>query len=141
MATNERTLEQRRAAHALEAIRSLEMSGKYGNYVSYVKGLPATILQNGLGQAMATLLAGAKGNEQDAHRRLYDHLQCWLCRSEPEAPYSRDQDLLAAITGHDEAHYLRAQAEALAYLTWLKKLAVAYLRAPDKREGADREEA
>ena len=32
-----------------------------------------------------------------------------------------DGDLLQAIMKHDEAHYLHAQAEALAWLEWHKK--------------------
>jgi CRISPR-associated protein Cmr5 len=41
--------------------------------------------------------------------------------------YSRQKDLLEAITGQDEAHYLRAQAEALAWLEWHKKFCRAWL--------------
>ena len=48
-------LDRRRAADALDRIRILQDKGQqeYGNYVSLVKALPAVILQNGLGQALA----------------------------------------------------------------------------------------
>ncbi|PUB72160.1 MAG: type III-B CRISPR module-associated protein Cmr5 [gamma proteobacterium symbiont of Ctena orbiculata] len=137
-------IERERAANALEKVESLPKGDDekcQGNkYTSYVKGLPASILQNGLGQAMATLLAASKGkpaieNNQvkDAHRLLYNHMQAWLCRNDVNAPYpvddpigDEDTVLLNKLTGSDEASYIRAQAEALAYLNWLKKFAVAF---------------
>lgn len=122
----------RRAKHALEQINGLDRNN-CGNYVSYAKSLPAEILQMGLGQAMATLLAAAKGKEQDAHRLLYNHLEAWLCGTaayrDSDAPYPVG-NLMTSITSHRESEYLHAQAEALAYLEWLKKFAVAFL--PDR---------
>lgn len=140
------TLTQRRAAHALQRIRAHEKAGKgtYGNYVSYVESLPATILMNGLGQAAATLLSKA-GREKirvdgketerlkpsDPHYCLFCDIQDWLCGGDEAAPYRNARDvpdkLMQAITSHDERTYLRAQTEALAYLVWLKKFANAYL--------------
>ena len=57
------TLDQQRAKFALDRIRELEELGeeKYGHYVSYVSALSATIVMNGLGQALTTQLAKAKG--------------------------------------------------------------------------------
>lgn len=106
------------------------MRGKsYGNYVSYAEGLPAAILQNGLGQAMATLLAAAaKGEKEDPHRLLYNHVAGWLTRDHADAPYPKATELMTAITSGEEDTYLRSQAEALAYLRWLKKFAVAFLK-------------
>lgn len=124
------TLEQRRAKHALDKINARK-GQNYGNYVSYVSGLPATILMNGLGQACATLLSqkGTKG-----HKELYDDLQSWLCSNDAAAPYGipcpnehADTRLMDRITSSEASAYYRAQAEALAYLVWLKKLAKAFL--------------
>jgi len=123
------SLAQRRAAHALNCVRLQEKTGanSYGNYVSYTKSLPATILMNGLGQAAATLLSKAKGDTKDAHHLLYADLQSWLCGSDEAAPFKSESDLMIAITSKDQGTYLRAQTEALAYLVWLKKFAIAYL--------------
>jgi CRISPR-associated protein Cmr5 len=90
-------------------------------------------MMNGLGQAVATHLAAAKGNDSDPHRHLYDDLQAWLCGNAqlPGLPYAGRSDLIREITLHDEAAYLMAQAEALAYCGWLKRFAVAYLKNPD----------
>jgi len=138
-------IEKARAEHAYNTIKDLPEDVK--KYTSYVKVLPAAILQNGLGQAMATLLAASKGNLAmengevvSAHRLLFSHIQRWLCRDEPLAPFrtenGADDDsdiLMEKITSNNEEFYIRAQTEALAYLTWLKKFASAFLP-----EGEDR---
>jgi CRISPR-associated protein Cmr5 len=81
---------------------------------------------NGLGQACATLLARS-GGHGDAHQLLYDDLQEWLCRSDC-AVYGGEKSLLEAIINRDQRLYVHAQAEALAYLNWLKKFAQAFLK-------------
>jgi len=127
----ERSLDQHRAEAALTCIRQVEqVPGRtvQAEYLSYSKALPATILQNGLGQAMAALLAASKNNERDPHRLLYRHLEGWLCREHEEAPYAKKKDLMEAIINHEQANYLCAQAEAQAFLSWLKKFASAYLK-------------
>ena len=137
-----RSLAQKRAAHALACVKKLAKDNDYGNYVSYVKSLPAAILMSGLGQALAMEKAG--GSKDHGHKWLYRHMNGWLC-NEPidgvnapgweNGPYTDKSDVLEAIVSHDEAAYIRAQAEALEYLEWLKKFAVAQLR---ENEGADR---
>lgn len=123
------TLEQARASDALKKIRELKPHPeRYGNYRSYAESLPATIVMNGLGQAAATLLAQAKGKPEDPHRLLYGHLHEWLCRTDADAPYRGRPELMDAIIESNEADYLLAQAEALAWLVWLKKFAKAYLQ-------------
>lgn len=122
----DKSLDLQRAEHALKAVENLR--GKViGHYVSYVRALPAMILQNGLGQALASLLASAKPNSDDPHARLHDQMQAWLCRDHPDAPYRKADKLIQAIVDGGENDYLRAHAEALAYLVWLKKFAVAFL--------------
>jgi CRISPR-associated protein Cmr5 len=123
-----------RAKHALEAVDSLQ-GADIGKYVSYVKGLPANILRSGLGQAMAMEKAGAKTDK--GHGILYAHIDNWLTADRPNAPYrNRTGQLLHAIVNNDQDKYLRAQAEALAYLEWLKKFAVAFLGEDSTQEAA-----
>jgi len=134
---SQQSLAQRRAAHALKRIEAHRDRNKgkqkpdYGNYVSYTQSLPATILMNGLGQALATLLSKAEGDLKKPHGLLYSDLQDWLCGSDPAAPYSKasggEKCLMEAIIKNDEQAYLKAQTEAFAYLVWLKKFANAYL--------------
>lgn len=129
------TLEQKRAADSLAKINKFredfeQEERRQKEYVSYVKSLPATILVNGLGQAAASLLAANKGKlgeKKTAHYILYKHLQDWLCRDSKQAPYQHG-NLMQAITTNDRESYMHAQAEALAWLQWQKKFAVAYLK-------------
>ncbi len=144
------TLEQQRAAFALSRVDNLRKSGvsQYGNYVSFVKALPPTILQIGLGQALATELAAGAGadsqNDNDkpnptkqGHYHLCRDLCAWLGRDSEDAPYTSvatrgvdltdPKGLLETMMNNHEVLYIRAQTEALAYLAWLKKFAVAYL--------------
>ena len=127
----EKTLGQKRAAHALDAITKLAEKKDYGNFGSYVQRLPATIVMNGLGQAMAGELAAArlaKGDrmspDERAHKTLFDCVERWLFECEA---YSGDGGLMVAIVNSSQENYVRAQAEALAYLDWLKKFSQAYL--------------
>jgi len=121
-----KTLGQSRAAHALEAIKKLEKQKTYGNFGSYVQRLPATIVMNGLGQAMAGELAAARGctNEDErAHKILFGLVESWL----QESKAYPEEDLMTAIVQGSQENYVRAQAEALAYLDWMKKFSQAYL--------------
>ena len=121
-----RTLEQRRAAHALARVDELQRrNGTFKErYRSYVDRLGPAIIMNGLGQALATERAAAgaspEKDDEQAHHELYVGLSNWLCRQDGGI-YAAGTDLLQAITTNDQQAYLRAQAEALAWLEWHKK--------------------
>ena len=131
-------LDRERAADALNRIRTLKEKGEeeYGNYVSFVKALPAVILQNGLGQALAAELAssGTGNDTKNGHRCLFHDVNQWLGRDDAMAPfpnqYSVETGILEPLLKEKESVYLRAQHEALAYVAWLKKFAVALLTQP-----------
>jgi len=124
------TLAQKRAAHAHAAaqdVAGMDPSIR-GEYVRRVRSLPAAIIANGLGQALATVKKNAndpKESRKQAHQRLRDDLNGWFC-AYPNTPLPKDQDLLAALLEQDQAFYVWAQEESLLYLGWLKTLAVAY---------------
>lgn len=127
------TLAQRRAADALKNIEELRSKGKdsYGNYKSYVKALPANILMSGLGQAVATV----RSRDRKGYPQLYEHLAGWLCGPDEDAPYrNHPGGLLKAIVERDQDLYIRAQAEAMAYLEWLRKFADAFLEGGEEPE-------
>lgn len=123
-----RTLEQRRAAHALARVHELSRRPPAfkERYRSYVDRLGPSIVMNGLGQALATERAA----EEDAHHELYKSLSKWLCRRE-DGIYREGQDLLQELMERDESSYLRAQAEALAWLEWHKKCCRAFFPKED----------
>jgi CRISPR-associated protein Cmr5 len=133
-AAGRQTPEQRRAADALRRVQELEIHDEAFRkaYRAYAERIGPSILMNGLGQALAAELAAA-GDQQKAdgkaHHRLYQSIEAWLCRAGgvyPEASNGR-RDLLAAIIAGKESDYLRAQVEALAWLSWHKKFCRAYL--------------
>jgi len=125
-----RTSEQIRAENALARVNDLntEPDELRGLYRSYVDRLGPSIMMNGLGQALATELAAGSGSgaRQRAHRRLYENIQGWLCRSDGNI-YPDGADLLQAIMANDQSKFLLAQAEALAWLDWHKKFCRAEL--------------
>jgi CRISPR-associated protein Cmr5 len=132
---------QRRPRHALERIEDL--NGKPpGNYVSYVKALPATIIKNGLGQAIAMELMGAQ--KDDGHKRLYQDCEQWLCAGWSTSPIRRPAEelnnrgaLIKAIVASDADTCVRLQIETLEYLSWLKKFAVAFLEKKGPNEASE----
>ena len=121
--------EQRRAADALARVKDLKDEDK-ALYRSYVDRIGPAIVMNGLGQALATELAAAGSNptagHEKAHKRLYLNLQNWLC-NKSHGIYPGSPDLLKAVMDNNESMYLRAQAEALAWLEWHKKFCRAEL--------------
>lgn len=134
-----KNLDQLRAANALVRIKALdgESDDFKKRYRSYVDRLGPAILMNTLGQALATEKAAAGTNDKQKadkqpHDELYRSVEQWLCRE--DGVYPQDKDILKAITSHDEAHYIRAQAEALAWLDWHKRCCRAAFPEGDSEE-------
>jgi len=132
-----RSLDQRRAADALACVQEVMAKGDRdfrSLYRSYVERLASAIVMNGLGQALATELAAAgpgdskghRGPEEEAHFLLFQNLNRWLCRPDGGV-YPGASDVLTAMMAAPQQAYLRAQAEALAWLEWHKKFCQAHL--------------
>ncbi|ACL72876.1 CRISPR-associated protein, Cmr5 family [Thioalkalivibrio sulfidiphilus HL-EbGr7] len=117
------TQQQRRAAHALAWVQARLIDGSIDNKAlkSAANDLPALILMNGLGQAAAY----CQGKDTPEHKALYGLLSEWLCGE--GSVYHGQPNLLAGITAGDMHHYRLAQAEALAYLPWVKRFARAFI--------------
>lgn len=140
------SLAQVRAKDALSAVTRIagtaETPGVYGNYVGYVKALPANIRSLGLGQSLAFLLSKASGDKKrptdellkTPHGLLYSHVTGWLASRHIYASDTSSSNFMSRLVEGSQEDYLRAQIEAMAYLEWLKKFAVAML---DKPEGDD----
>ncbi len=121
------TLQQQRAAFALARIQAL--AGEWANDVkkqkefnSYASAMPFMIHANGLGQTAA--FYRRKGSDH-TYYRLYQLLGDWL--GQPGQPFAGRPDLLGGVTRSDLDAYLAAQAEALLFPDWVKKLASAFL--------------
>lgn len=127
----ENSLEQKRAANALKVVQDIEKADYDGKFRSYVERLPASIVINGLGQALASELAAAGRSEEGksdskAHKRLFDEIELWLLKE--RKIYSEKKGLMNAIVNGSQEEYILAQSEALAYLEWLKKFSQAFLK-------------
>lgn len=119
------TLDQRRAAHAWEAIQEVKQCGQaeQKEYAGEAKKLPIRIMTSGLGQSLAFLLAKSKGKKPNLIL-LHKHLTGWTLQKRG-LPGSVPDSLLQSIIKGD-ADFLRlATDEVLAYLQWLNRFAEA----------------
>lgn len=116
-----RTLEQRRAAFALDKINGVAANAE--KFKPQIVKLPARLHTNGLGQTVAFYLsAGPKKPEYEVCRWLEEWLTC------AGNPYHGvPGGLIDAITTADEIKYRAASAEARALANWLKRFAEAFL--------------
>lgn len=114
--SRQRSLDQKRAAMAWERVRAVTQARK--EYLSLVRGAPADVQANGLGQTLAFWKAKRKP-EYDA---AYDAVAGWLQAQLQLGP----KDVLEWITREaTSSQYRRATAEAMAFLVWLKRFAEA----------------
>lgn len=125
-----RTLEQDRAAHAWQMVRTVkEIGGKpAGDYLSIARGGAADIQVNGLGQTLA--FWRAKGRKDVAYQEMLRHLGEWVGPRVGAPGGDLLEWLVASTTGSDA--YRRATWEALAYLKWVKRFAEAELEQEDR---------
>lgn len=117
--SSQQTLQQRRAAKAWEQIQQTDKRDYKNKYGSLVRGLPAMIQTDGLGQTLAFLQAKAKGDSLTEHGAAYAHLAAWL--GAPEQFGFGQTDLLDWLLKQNSDTYRQAAAEAQAYLGWLKR--------------------
>lgn len=124
-----KSLEQQRAAAALAFVQGQkDKKAQHAKLHTLIQKTPILILQNGLGQTLAFLLAdaGGQGEQRNAEGRLYDQLDHWLRRQ--QRIYPMEKGLMDQLTEKDRHLYLHAQQEALALLGWMKKFAEAWLK-------------
>jgi CRISPR-associated protein Cmr5 len=123
------TQEQKRANFAWEKVDKVPDKGKYK---AVVQKFPSMVLNNGLGQALAFLLAkgtdktGTKLDESKEHGQLYQHLETWLCVEKKIVPKGEGSfGLMSGLIKQDSTRYRHATMEALALAAWLKRFAEA----------------
>lgn len=125
-------MQQQRAAFALQGVEKAknELDEKQcKEYKSHVSALPFMIHANGLGQAMAfyksKCATDSKGNKKLDYVLLYQLLSDWL--SQDDQPFA-GMELLEGITQTDMHAYITAQAEAMVFMSWVKKFATAFMQ-------------
>jgi CRISPR-associated protein Cmr5 len=131
------TIAQERSAFALQEIynlkRLLEENGHGANvgktkdeFAKLASGLPAMILQNGFGQALAYLLAKGSDKNQfkpnDKHIHAFNIVARWLEKRGILGSAEPDR-VVSLLAEADQSKYLRGQEEALKVLEWVKRYA------------------
>lgn len=118
--SRQRSLEQERAKRAWEFVTKAKGQNYAGKYGQLARSAPADIQANGLGQTLA--FWKAKGEAH--HQALFNDVSQWV---KAQLNFS-DGDLLGwVVNTADTDGYRRATAEAIAFLTWLKRFAEAEL--------------
>ena len=123
--SQQRTLEQRRAASAWANVEDVHTHGTSykKEYGQLARSAPADIQTNGLGQTLA--FWRAKANREPHHRALFEHVSSW---TKQRIGYDGGLNLLEwVVTEASTNDYRRATAEALAFLIWIKRFAEAEL--------------
>lgn len=121
------TLEQKSAVYAMNFVTCY--TGDKAKLSTHIQKTPIRILQNGLGQALAFLLADDDNKRKEPSYKLYLHLQGWLCGADSPCRVYQTQEcnLMKQLIEGDRVQYLHAQEEAIRLFAWLKKFAKAYL--------------
>jgi CRISPR type III-B/RAMP module-associated protein Cmr5 len=122
------TLEQERAAFALEKIDSVKSVNERAKFKTQLLKLPARLHSNGLGQTVAFYLASGEGKPEAV---ICGWLGAWLSAKRGIYP---SPDLIRCIAGSalkkgedPEERYREASAEARALAVWLKRFAEAFI--------------
>lgn len=131
----QQTKEQRRARAAWLDVQAVDQrpSDVKKKYRGLALKLPAMILINGLGQALAFLKSKGKGNADDPHEIVYVHLQNWLF-AEIRWTTAIQPTLIERILNATSETYRQATTETLSYLHWLRRFAEAVLPEPEEGE-------
>lgn len=112
------TLEQKRAENAWKVSESYQKE-----HVNFSKGLPALIMNSGLMQVLA--FAHQKGG---AHETVATDLRIWLVKritSNDQASDPGFEKFMLALMQAKPQDYQAINAEAFAWLKWLRQMAAA----------------
>lgn len=119
------TLEQERAQNAwkctTEALQRAVNQKEYEKYQKAAKGLPALIMNSGLMQVLA--FCHEKGKVQED---VATHLRTWLAGRFPRSLAKADfTTVMQGLMQASPADYQAINAEAFAWLKWLRQMAAA----------------
>jgi CRISPR-associated protein (Cas_Cmr5) len=123
------TLERRRAKDAYDYLKELRKGRNLKKLCTRVQGLPVAVRSEGLTVAVATLLKEDRRESRD----LADLIARWLLNGSGVVGSHPDPVTARSLLDHaidcSRAEYLVLQAEALAYLDHVKRLASALEKA------------
>jgi len=128
-------MQQARAKHALKKVQTWQQqtTDSQKKLQSYASALPAMILMNGLGQAIAFAKMKSKNASTKEYKYIYVALQDWLYDKEKPLNFKKiDKDLITSITQIDMKTYQLTQTESILYLDWIKKFSKSFLTAEEE---------
>jgi len=111
------TIAQKRSAFALTELKKVS-KGDQERFKKLAAGLPAMILQNGLGHSLAFLVAKGKGE----HTAAFKMIAAWL-KDQGIITDGSHNKAMAELSTIPQADYLRGQEETLKVLEWVKRYA------------------
>lgn len=119
------TIAQERSKYALESIRNIRCDKK--EFAKLVAGLPAMVLQNGLGHSLSFLLSKSTDKElrpkfDDKHHIAFTIISKWLKNQRVISDDERSK-AVAELSSIPQAKYLLGQEETLKVLEWVKRYA------------------
>lgn len=122
--------EQQRSDYALKQLRNF-MNGDSPHVpkeiATFIVGTPTMILQNGLGQTMAFLLAKCDGvpDLDNKHYFTFKAIAGWSHVINRTVPNDH-MKFFQSVSNLNQNEYLTLQEEALKMLQWLKRYAKAF---------------
>lgn len=124
---NKQTIQQQRAARALNVVLNVKKQypeSAQTRFKAYSNSLPAMIQMNGIGQALAFAYQKSSGSKDEnlGWKALLDAVGCWLLEREIWGK-SADKNVVQALVNGNQQQYQLAQAEAQAFLSWIKDFA------------------
>ena len=108
-----KTRDQLRAERANALVTAIKPE-QLDDYAAELRGLPVIMVHSGLGPALAYL----KGRPSPGRQSLYEHLSGWVGETIYAEPKT---DLLQLVMTNPAQRLMRAQEEALAFSTWLRR--------------------
>jgi len=123
-----KTIAQDRSLFALEKVSVLP--GDIKEFSKLAANLPAMILQNGFGHALAFLLAKGTKNgtiqPEDKHIKSFEIIVEWLKRRGIiNSDQTNKKDAITELANMEQNKYLLAQEETLHLLEWVKRYSAA----------------
>jgi len=122
-----------------EAINKGEINFTIKDFSSFVAGLPAMILQNGLGHTLCFLLAKAcdqksnKYKKEDKHWFAFNAMVEWLQKREllPHDVSLNSHGVIDEIIKKKSLEMMVLQEEALRFLEWFKVMSKIFVEGKD----------
>ncbi len=135
-----KTLTQKRADFALACVadylKNKKEEGARESFKSFTAGVPAMILQNGLGLTMA-FIRSKKSEKDEKYKKVYEAIEDWLTtesettRALFSSGQKKDIDFFRRLNQLEHNEYQVVQNEALSIVEWIKRYAAAFVGEKD----------